>query len=379
MAAFKVFVSSTCYDLSIVRSELRSFILNLGHQPIMSEFNDILFDPREHTHEDCMNEIGNSDAIILIIGSRFGGKAIPQAIGKIDFDKLKNLSKSSDILKETDNISITQMEILKAIELDIPIYTFVDTKVLNDHHLYEKNKDKEFIDKIDFPSIDNNETAQYLFGFINFLRLRGKNNSIFEYSKISDIEEIIKKQWSAQFQKLFHESRNNILDQAKNNQFIEGLQDIKSLILSTIGSQEGKDIGKGVLKFRRLIEFCLFIDSNVGPSVLTQSDISWEDVLKKLHIQQIEQRKEDGVDFLYFIKEDGTYYRFMYPVLFSCPMDWNEFKNIKKNVKESIIAAISESESSSLYQLKYFNTQFSDFSQKTDCLPEKEKMFYKFK
>ena len=46
----KIFVSSTCYDLNIVRSQLRGFIKRLGYEPIMSEYGDVLYDPRSHTY-----------------------------------------------------------------------------------------------------------------------------------------------------------------------------------------------------------------------------------------------------------------------------------------------------------------------------------------
>lgn len=35
MAELRVFVSSTCYDLSLLRSQLRTFIKNMGYEPIM--------------------------------------------------------------------------------------------------------------------------------------------------------------------------------------------------------------------------------------------------------------------------------------------------------------------------------------------------------
>ena len=35
MADLRVFVSSTCYDLSLLRSQLRHFIKNMGYEPIM--------------------------------------------------------------------------------------------------------------------------------------------------------------------------------------------------------------------------------------------------------------------------------------------------------------------------------------------------------
>ena len=50
MPSPKVFVSSTCYDLGMAREQLRSFLLRIGYEPILSEYSDILYDPRAHTH-----------------------------------------------------------------------------------------------------------------------------------------------------------------------------------------------------------------------------------------------------------------------------------------------------------------------------------------
>jgi hypothetical protein len=75
MAELRVFVSSTCYDLSLLRSQLRTFIKSMGYEPIMSDYEDVLYDPRIHTHTSCIDEVKNCDVLILIIGSRFGGKS----------------------------------------------------------------------------------------------------------------------------------------------------------------------------------------------------------------------------------------------------------------------------------------------------------------
>ena len=61
------------------------------------------------------------------------------------------------------------------------------------------------------------------------------------------------------FQRLLHEQKRKAIDSTTNLLFIDGLQDIKSLILSTINTGDGKEIGKGVLRYRRLIEFCLSV------------------------------------------------------------------------------------------------------------------------
>ena len=201
MSALRVFISSTCYDLGIARESLRKFIVSLGYEPVMSDYSDVLYDTRIHTHTSCIEEVKNCDILVLIIGGRFGGKAVGEAVSMINFERI-----NEQINVEKDkNFSITQLEFLKAIECGIPVYSFIEEDVLNDHKLYERNKDKEIINQITFPSIDKPETAQYIFEFINIVRLRNCGNNIFSFGKISDIEEILKKQWSSFFQRLLKE------------------------------------------------------------------------------------------------------------------------------------------------------------------------------
>lgn len=207
MCALKVFVSSTCYDLSEIRDRLRKFVLDLGHEPIMSENADVLYDPRIHTHTSCVEEVKNADMLVLIIGGRFGGEAVNEAISKVDFEVLKKEIRPETFIGN-QVYSITHLEVLKAIELGIPVYTFIKQNVLNDHNLYEKNKHTAYIDDIDFPSIEKKKTAKYIFEFFNIVRLRNYGNNIFPFEKESDIEENLKKQWSSYFQKLLKEQRN---------------------------------------------------------------------------------------------------------------------------------------------------------------------------
>lgn len=90
VSGLKVFVSSTCFDLSMVRSQHRTFILSMGYDPILSDYDDVLYDPRIHTHTSCVDEVNNCDMLILLIGSRYGGKSTVEALNRIDFDTLKN-------------------------------------------------------------------------------------------------------------------------------------------------------------------------------------------------------------------------------------------------------------------------------------------------
>lgn len=123
MAKLKILVSSTCYDFSIVRDELRTFINEMGHDSVMSDNDDILFDPRDHTHTNCISAVEECHMVILIIGGRFGGKCVPNALDSLNIDSLRTRSNSLVFLNY-ENYSITQAEILRATELSIPIYTF---------------------------------------------------------------------------------------------------------------------------------------------------------------------------------------------------------------------------------------------------------------
>ncbi len=345
MSQLKIFVSSTCYDLSIVRSQLRSFIIDMGHEPVMSDYSDILYDPRSHTHENCLKEVINCDMAILIIGSRFGGMAIPKAIDQIDIDSIKMLSKGTKGL-ELNTYSITQLEIFKAIENGLPIFTFVDSAVNHDHLVYEKNKNKEIIKDIDFPSIEKKETATYIFEFINFLRLRTENNSIAEFAKMDDIEQYLRKQWSAYFQRLLYEQKYKNNEAKKIETLSLQIADLRTAVMTSITNDDLKDTAKGAIKYRRLIEVIHELAPGNYRDIL-MSDSTWPEILnKQIGIVEImKDTTERGfMEKTYLVKADRTFFRSRMPTRTFTTMEaqWNEFKSMGEGAKKAIINAIIE-------------------------------------
>src|SRR5207244_4010897 len=103
---------------------------------------------------------------------------------------------------ETKALSVTQVEVLKAVENDIPVYAFVQERVLHDLEVYENNKDEKFIDDITFASIEDSSTARYIFAFIDYLRNRTAGNALIPFSTLEDITNHLQKQWSSLFQRL---------------------------------------------------------------------------------------------------------------------------------------------------------------------------------
>ena len=349
MAELRVFVSSTCYDLSLLRSQLRTFIKSMGYEPIMSDYEDVLYDPRIHTHTSCVDEVKNCDVLILIIGSRFGGKATAEALSRVNFDILSTESSNVESLKDKDILSVTQLEVLKAIEESIPVYTFIDKRVWPDHALYEKNKSSDIIDRIVFPAIEKQETAKYIFEFINFVRLRTKGNNIFSFEKGQDIEEILRKQWSGYFQRLLHEERFMAENHKKMDVLSEQFEDLKTAILTSIENDEKRDIARGVVNFRRLLE--VLIGLNISTTELCTFTGSFRELIENHGVIQMTDAKGIGIDTehhstirSYFIKEDKTFYEVRVPFIAieRLAQEWDDFKVLQEKSKKIIIETIAE-------------------------------------
>jgi hypothetical protein len=346
MAKLRIFVSSTCYDFGILRSELRPFILTMGYEPVMSDYSDILYDPRTHTHDSCLKEIPACDMVVVIIGSRFGGVAIPSALPGLDLALLQQLSTKPGILEFKDKLSITQLEVLKAVEQSVPVYAFVDANVYHDHHVYEKNKDKkEVIDNIEFPSIQKRETARYIFEFINFLSHRATNNSITAFSRLEDIREHLTGQWSQLFQRLVAESKTRTREERRYRDFSESIEDLKAVVLASLGTPGLRETAKGAIRFRRLISFVSsfrFVDHRQ----LLLSGGTWKQLLGSAKITEV-QTIEDAPGLRHevlLILGDRTFYKVRVPAraLDDFEIDWNSFLEVDNTVREAIVDALLE-------------------------------------
>ena len=369
MAKLRIFVSSTCYDLSTLRSELRPFIAQMGYEPVMSEYSDILYDPRTHTHESCIKEVPSADAVILIIGSRFGGLALPSAILNVNFEQVKTLSTKTALLDNRDQLSVTQLEILKAIEQGIPIYAFVEERVLHDHNVYEKNKgNKNIIDQIDFPSIQKRESAKYIFEFINFLSHRITNNSIIGFVSLDEIRSHLVLQWSQLFQRLLMESRTRAKEERRYRDFSESIQELKAAVLASISTPGLQETAKGAIQFRRVIAFLSALRMRDLRRTLL-SDKPWAALLEEAGIVRVltaEENDRFGRMTTYLIKADGTFYRMRMPVrlLEDYRLDWENFVRLEPKSREAIVGALLEDREgrrSGIFPIQYFDRNIDQF------------------
>lgn len=168
MSKVNIFVSSTCYDLSQIRNDIKQCIQDLGHNPMLSELKDFPIDTKLSSSENCINAVKNeADIFILIIGNKYGSV--------LDSGK-----------------SITNTEFLAAIDKGIPIYTFALKQMTTLLPLWEKNPNADFSSVV-----DNNKVFEFL---ADVRKKRGLWN--FEFEKAQDVAEILKTQLS----NLFHDS-----------------------------------------------------------------------------------------------------------------------------------------------------------------------------
>lgn len=125
MSRLNIFVSSTCYDLSQIRSDLCDFITALGHHPILSESCDFPIDPHITASENCINVVRNeADIFVLIIGNKYGSVL-------------------------NTGTSITNTEFLTAVGKNIPIYTFALKQMTTLLPLWDKTPTADFSNVVD--------------------------------------------------------------------------------------------------------------------------------------------------------------------------------------------------------------------------------------
>jgi hypothetical protein len=213
MAVPRIFVSSTCYDLADERDGMVSFCRTFGFDTALSERGDVFYHPDLHTHTACVRETNNCQMFILIIGGRFGGKYTA--------DKTK---------------SITNAEYIAARDQGMPIFTFIKQDVLNDHNVWQRNKDQSFAKDIKYPSIDKQEHAVDIFNFIDQVRQAPNNNGFFGFNLNKEIFENLRKQWAGMF---FDYLQTRLLA----NQFSATNQTLAAL---TAASEKIEEIVKGI-------------------------------------------------------------------------------------------------------------------------------------
>lgn len=177
MAKPRIFVSSTFYDLRQVREDLERFILEMGYESIRNETGAIAYSREQAPEASAYREVELCEIIVTIIGGRFGTES-----------------------REHEGLSITQKELLTALENGVQVFIFIEQNVLSEFSTYKINKD--------------NKTVKYrfaddvrIFEHIEMLYALPKNNAIAPFQTGKEIVEYLRAQWAGLFQRFLAEQK----------------------------------------------------------------------------------------------------------------------------------------------------------------------------
>lgn len=235
MAAPRIFVSSTCYDLQEVRGNLRDFIYGFGYEPIMSDFGDIFYDFNTHVQESCVEAIKQSDMYVLIIGDNYGStfhtsekkqNEIPESVTLTEFKKALELEKAKIIFinKFVKHDYENYSNYLKEKYREYFNENTIEDKDIN----VEKHKIKVEVDKsYPFPK----KSYKYIFYFLDKIYELKTNNAFFPFESSQDIKENLKKQWAGFLQeRLKKREESNSFEKVEMKKMSDKLSKIERLL-----------------------------------------------------------------------------------------------------------------------------------------------------
>ncbi len=157
MSKTRVFVSSTCYDLSAVRESIRQSLLHAGHEPVLSEYPSFPVSPNLTTVENCKKAVRDStDVFVLVVGGQRGS---------LDSETSK---------------SVVNVEFDTAVEVGLPVVVFVKKDVASLLDVWKKNPSADFRPQVNSPQV---------FEFLNTVYQRGR--WVFTFERSAEISEVL--------------------------------------------------------------------------------------------------------------------------------------------------------------------------------------------
>ena len=171
MAAPRVFISSTFYDLKQVRNNIGDFIKSLGYEPVMHERSGVAYSQTAPLENDCYHELASCDIVVCIIGNHFGSQSLD------------------------NDLSITMNEIQTAIKNKKKVYIFIANDVYTEHRTYLLNKDTGTFKSAYTDDIRIHE-------FIAELNKTVKNHVIMSFETTDQIISALKAQFAGLLQNL---------------------------------------------------------------------------------------------------------------------------------------------------------------------------------
>lgn len=217
---FRVFVSSTCYDLAQVRRDIEVYLDEAGFEGLLSDNPTAFYtSPFDHTLDACLKAVRSSDLIFLVVGGRYGH--VPDGKGE----------------------SITNLEYREALLSGLPVLTFVDDQVWGAKREFDRLGKKS---RFTHGAVQDNR----VFKFLDEVQSAPYGTWIFPFRTAQDIVRIARTQLSYLFSSNLREYRNTRRrrDLAAWSAAVIGAM-VRRLPLSLVATDEERG-------YRALTHFC---------------------------------------------------------------------------------------------------------------------------
>lgn len=157
-------VSSTFYDLKQIRRDLAGFLSDeLGYRALLSELPSFPINPDLDTIENCKRRVSDdADVLVLVVGGRYGS------------------------IDDRTAMSVTNLEYVTARAKGIPVYVFVEGRILSILPVWAANQTGDFAAVVDTPQ---------LFAFVQTIRDADKV-WVFPFETAQDIATTLRMQFA---------------------------------------------------------------------------------------------------------------------------------------------------------------------------------------
>ena len=189
----RVFISSTCYDLTSERSDIEKFIRSLGFAPVDNQKGTIPYRNEKRLEEYCYDAVKQIDMLVSIIGNNYGSES-----------------------QKDNDFSISQMEVKEALKAKKQVFVFIKEDVLKEYNsFYKENKN---IPNIKYLSVDNSKIYDFIDKIysLNNNPDWGRINCIEGFKTVNDLKQYIKNQWAALLKSFLDEQTESFINFKKS-------------------------------------------------------------------------------------------------------------------------------------------------------------------
>jgi hypothetical protein len=196
MAGPRVFISSTYYDLKDFRADLDVLSDDMKFDVVRFENGDIPYHVAATLPEACCKAIDHCHVLVSIIGGRRGSVVAaprrhgpyPPGAAAANGQALDDADKATGDVER--RISITRLEVERAVNSGLAIFCFVEANVHAEFNLYRVNKDQAEV--IRWTSVDD----VAVFEFIDYVYDLKGSTPVFTFNTARDAIRILKLQFA---------------------------------------------------------------------------------------------------------------------------------------------------------------------------------------